>query len=161
MRSLAIALLLAACVLLVAPAQAEVNVNIGIGIPIPAPVFVVPAPPAVVVVPGVAAPVYYAPGLEVDIFFYGGWWWTPNQGSWFRSRAYSGPWGFVQRPPAVFVNMPHNYREMVVKEKHIPYGQLKKHWREWDRRHEGREHGRDRNYDRGGRPGGGHGKHRH
>jgi hypothetical protein len=121
-------LLLAA---LAAPASAGVNINVGIGIPVP-PVFAISAGPAVVVVPG--TPVYYAPGLDVDVFFYGGYWWTPHQGHWFRSPSYNGPWGYMQAPPRAMVHMPPNYRTMVGREKPIPYGQFKKHWREWDRR---------------------------
>ena len=135
---------------LAAPGLAGVNVNVGIGIPVPLPVVVVPAPPAMVIVPG--TPVYYAPGLDVDVFFYGGYWWTPHQGYWFRSNNYNGPWEGMAHPPAAMVHMPRDYRQMVVKEKPIPYGQ-------WKKMH---GHGGPDFYPEGGGPdsrhGGGHGK---
>jgi hypothetical protein len=128
MRGIALACL---SVLLAAPAAAELNINVGIGIPAP-PAFVVSAGPAVVVVPG--TPVYYAPGQSADIFFYQGFWWTPHQGYWFRAQSYNGPWVFVPGPqvPVAFVNLPPNYKQAVVQQKPIPYGQLKKHWKEWE-----------------------------
>jgi len=160
------------CLLLAVPAAAGVNVNIGIGVPIAAPVVVVPAAPSMVVVPG--TPVYYAPGLNVDVFFYGGFWWTPHNGYWFRANTYDGPWAVVHQPPPTIVRMPHNYRQLVVREKPMPYGQWKKmHAREFrEEHHEGRPGGGGRdwddrgggNRDRGGghdKPGKGHGKHKH
>jgi hypothetical protein len=171
---------------LAAPAFAEMNVNIGIGIPIgPAPVVVYQAAPEVVVIPG--SPVYYAPGLNVDVFFYGGYWWAPNGGLWFRANTYNGPWTGIRKPPVYITNMPRDYRQRVVRERRIPYGHLKKHWRDRERNrrweHERHEYARDghgrstpsvdvrdnRDRDRGGRDrggwdgggkhGGGHGRH--
>jgi len=142
----------ALCLLLATPAAAGVNLNIGIGVPVGPPVVVVapppppqvmaPAPPSVVVIPG--TPVYYAPGLNVDIFFYGGFWWTPYQNYWYRSSYYSGPWLPVQRPPRVFFNLPPHYRDYAVRERPIPYGQFRQHWRDWDRDRRGGD------WDRGG-----------
>jgi hypothetical protein len=127
----------ALCLVLAAPAAAELNINVGIGIP--APVIAIPVGPAMVVIPG--TPVYYAPGLDVDIFFYQGYWWTPYQGYWFRSHAYNGPWTAMHRPPSAFMNLPPNYHQMVVREKPIPYGQFKRHWREWQRPRGGQSYG--------------------
>lgn len=146
--------------LLAAPALAGVSINVGLGIPIPVPVVVVPAPPQVVVIPG--TPVYYAPGLNVDVFFYSGYWWTPYQGYWYRSPYYSGPWAYAPAPPRVFLHLPPHYREMSRVQPHIPYGQFHDHWRDWEgeRRNprwdkggwkRDRDHGGDRGYyrDRG------------
>jgi hypothetical protein len=136
--------LAAACLASAGPAAAGMNVNIGIEVPLP--VIVVSAPPAVVVIPG--TPVYYAPGLQADIFFYQGFWWTPNRGAWFRAQSYDGPWAAVpgRRVPPAFGHLPPNYREAVAHERPIPYGQFKKHWQEWDRDRE-RGHGpRDKDW---------------
>ncbi len=114
------------------PAQAEVSVNINIG---PPPVLV-EAPPELVVVP--MTMVYFAPSARGDLFFYRGRWWTRHEGRWFRARAYDGPWVVVgpRYVPVEIVRMPGDYRRVYVREQHVPYGQLKKHWerREYDRR---------------------------
>lgn len=113
-------------------ASAEVNVNINVG----PPAFVVHEPPEMVVVPRTM--VYFAPGVEVELLFYRGWWWTPHGGRWYRSRAYNGPWRVMgpRYVPAEIVRLPRDYRTVYVREGHVPYGQLKKHWerREHDRR---------------------------
>ena len=143
--------LICACVLLppAAPASADLNVNIGLGIPVVLPpVYAFPAP-AMMVVPG--TPVSFAPGLNVDIFFYSGYWWHPYQGHWYRSHGYNGPWAGAQ-PPAVIMNMPGNYRQVVVKEKAIPYGQ-------WKKMHGGGGPSGGPSHFKGG--GGGHGKGKH
>lgn len=127
-------------------ALAEVNVNINIG----PPPIVVAEPPAVVMVPG--SPVFFVPIPDIDIFFYDGYWWSPRGSQWYRSKAYKGPWGVVNKRyvPAHVFRVPNDYRKVYEKEKHIPYGQWKKHGkeghREWkeDRkeRKQGRGHGR-------------------
>jgi hypothetical protein len=105
-----------------APA-AMVNVNIG-----PPPIFVA-EPPEVVLVPG--SQVYFVPGVDFNVFFYNNFWWSPRGDRWYRSRAYNGPWGIVERrfvPGPVF-RVPHDYRRFYARERHIPYG-------EWRGRHE-------------------------
>ncbi len=72
-------------------AIAQPSVHINIPIPLPPPI-IFPAPPEVVVVPG--TDVYVVPDLNEDIFFYGGWWWRPWQGHWYRSRYYDRGWGY-------------------------------------------------------------------
>jgi hypothetical protein len=64
-----------------APAVAQVNVSIGIN---------VPTYPNLVPVPGY--PVYYAPGLPDNYFFYDGLYWVFQDGNWYQSRWYNGPW---------------------------------------------------------------------
>src|SRR5512135_2886429 len=91
-----------------AQSSAGVNVNIGIGIPLPA--IVLPAPPSLVVLPG--RNVYYAPGVDIDLLFYNGYWYRPNDGHWYRCRSYNGPWTYVapSRVPRALTNLPHDYR---------------------------------------------------
>ena len=108
-------------------ASAELNVNINIG----PPPIVVTEPREVIFVPGWG--VYFVPGLSFDVFYYGGYWWSPRGEKWYRSISYSGSWvviepRFVPRP--VF-GVPRNYRAVYMKEKnikHIPFGQWKKQW---------------------------------
>ncbi len=108
-----------------APAMAGVNVNVNIG----PPAVVVAEPPEMVVVPN--SMVYFAPGVSVELLFFDGFWWTPNEGRWFRARAYNGPWTIVgpRYVPRAIGHLPPGYRGTYGRGAHIPYGQLKKHWR--------------------------------
>ena len=72
-------------------ASAEVSVNINLG----PPPIVVAEPPEVVMVPGSA--VFFVPLPDIDVFFYNGYWWSPRGSHWYRSRAYNGPWGVVDK----------------------------------------------------------------
>ena len=126
---------LAAGVLIVAafgipdPARAEVSVNINLG----PPPIVVAEPPEVVVIP--QSQVYYVPDPTIDVFFYGGYWWSPRGDRWYRARAYNGPWGVIERhrvPRAVYY-MPRDYRTRYERERRVPYGQWKKERSHWDR----------------------------
>jgi hypothetical protein len=71
------------------PSFAWVSVNIG---------FSVPTYPALVAVPGV--PVYYAPSVNANYFFYDGMYWNFDGTQWYSSAWYNGPWGAVE-PAAV------------------------------------------------------------
>ncbi len=75
-----------------APSNAA-QVSIGVGLPhvnigINFPVF-----PDLVVVPGY--PVYYAPRLNANLFFYDGEYWVYQDDSWYVSTWYNGPWVVV------------------------------------------------------------------
>jgi len=119
-------------------ASAQVSVNINIG----PPPIVAAAPPEVVGIPGSA--VFFVPMPDIDVFLYNGYWWSPWGSHWYRSRAYNGPWGVVDRhygPDPVY-RVPRDYRTVYGKEKHIPYGQWKK-----ERGHHGRgEHKKGRGH---------------
>ncbi len=143
--------------------QSMARVHIDVNIPLP-PVFTFSAPPELVVIPGTY--VYYCPDVDVDVFFYAGYWYRPYGGYWYRSVGYEGPWAYIASPPSVLVSLPPDYRIATRGFRHIPYGELHRNWRAWQRdrywehhnwgRTEGREHGlapsfrdRERN-DRGG-----------
>jgi hypothetical protein len=142
------------------PADAGANVNVNVGLPIavaPAPVVVAPQPvyvehpPDMVVIPG--SSVYFAPGVSVDLFFHGDYWWNRRGDRWYRANAYNGPWHSVgpRYVPAPVYRVPANYRTVYVHEKPMPYGQWKKaHWKH-DRGH-GKGHHKGKN-------GGKHGHH--
>ncbi len=111
---------------------AGVNVAVGIGLPLPS--LIIAEPPPLVVIPD--RYVYFVPGLDVDIFFYRGYWYRPHGGRWYRSGGYNGPWTYVarRRVPSVVVSLPPDYRHAVtVRGGHIPYGQFRKNWRNWER----------------------------
>jgi hypothetical protein len=85
------------------------NVRIGINVPLY---------PDLVLVPG--SPVYYAPGLNSNYFYYDGMYWAYQGDSWYASSWYNGPWaavspddvplyvlripvGYYRQPPAYFI----------------------------------------------------------
>ncbi|WAC07473.1 MAG: hypothetical protein OS130_14830 [Thermodesulfobacteriota bacterium] len=103
----------------------DVDVHIGIGVSV-LPMVMMPAPPAVVLIPN--TPVYYAPDMGMDMFFYSGYWYRRHHNYWFRAAYYNGPWMYMspRRVPAVVMNAP--YHKIPPGHMKIPYGQLKKHW---------------------------------
>ncbi len=102
-------------------ASAAVSVNINIG----PPPIVVAEPPEVVLVP--RTEVYFVPG-DIDVFFFGGYWWSPRGDRWYRAKAYNGPWGIVpgRSVPASVRGVPKDFRGRFAREPRIPYGQWKK-----------------------------------
>lgn len=105
MRKILLALFLAFG--LAAPSFAAVSVNIGISIP---------AYPRLVPVPGY--PVYYAPAVDANYFFYDGLYWVFDGDNWYDSTWYNGPWtlvdpiavpGFVLRVPVRYYRHPPAY----------------------------------------------------
>lgn len=129
----------------VASAEVQVNVNIG------PPPIVVAEPPEVILVP--RTEVYFVPDPEIDVFFYGGYWWSPRGDRWYRARAYNGPWVIVSRRavPGPVIRVPRDYRVVYAREKPIPYGQWKKHRKGHDKavRREEKERGKEKKHGRG------------
>jgi hypothetical protein len=146
------------------PSGATAGVNIGINIP-PPPPLVIPAPPPMFVIPRTY--IYFPPEVDVDIFFYQGYWYRPYQGYWYRSGTYNGKWVYItpERVPRALINLPPNHRRVPPRYQHIPHGHLKKNWRAWERdkhweKHGGKEwHGEKWEDDRGRGRGKGKGKH--
>lgn len=76
---------------MVTSAIAQLSISIGlphVSIGINLPVY-----PELVQVPGY--PVYYAPGLNSNYFFYDGMYWVYEGDNWYASSWYNGPWGLV------------------------------------------------------------------
>jgi hypothetical protein len=72
----------------IAPAAAQVTFGFSSG-----PVSIginVPTYPQLVPVPGY--PVYYAPGVNSNYFFYDGLYWVFTNDGWYQSNWYNGPW---------------------------------------------------------------------
>jgi hypothetical protein len=111
-----------------AAAQVQVNINVA------PPPYAFPAPPPVAVVPGTY--VYVVPGIAVDILFYHGYWYRPHKGYWYRAPSYNGPWVYLSPPkiPRALIELPPYYRSVPPGHQHIPYGQLKKNWKQWEQR---------------------------
>jgi hypothetical protein len=76
------------------------NVSIGIN---------VPAYPRLARVSGY--PVYYAPQLDANYFFYDGMYWVYQDDYWYASSWYNGPWARVDRVhvPAFILRIPVRY----------------------------------------------------
>jgi len=90
-------------------AVAQVSVGIGIGLPGLSIGINLPAYPEMVPVPGY--PVYYAPRLSSNFFFYDGMYWVYQGDNWYASSWYNGPWGMVgpESVPLFVLRVPVRY----------------------------------------------------
>jgi hypothetical protein len=80
------------------PAMAQVTFSIRLG-----------AFPSMVAIPGY--PVYYAPGLDYNYFFYDGLYWVYQDENWYSSAWYDGPWDTVNpfSVPVFMLQVPVRY----------------------------------------------------
>jgi hypothetical protein len=85
------------------------QVSIGVGFPNMSIGINVPLYPDLVPVPGY--PVYYAPGLNSNYFFYDGMYWVYQNDNWYASSWYNGPWGLVapEDVPVYVLRVPVSY----------------------------------------------------
>jgi hypothetical protein len=93
----------------VGAASAQLNVGIGIGMPGVNIGIQLHDYPQLVRVPDY--PVYYAPQLGSNFFFYDGLFWVYEQDDWYASDWYDGPWGRVdpQAVPYFVLRIPVRY----------------------------------------------------
>ena len=121
------------------PASAVAGVSVHVNIPLPPPI-VFPAPPALVVIP--QTDVYVIPDVNDDIFFYGGWWWRPWQGRWYRSHYVDRGWAHYRGVPSFHRIIPPHWRNDYRANKwmgnpwhhqRIPQNELRRNWRAWER----------------------------
>ncbi|MDH3287277.1 MAG: hypothetical protein OEP48_06080 [Betaproteobacteria bacterium] len=141
MRYRLIAFMMLLCSVTAANAQVSINIrlpsaSIGINVPVY---------PELVPVPGY--PVYYAPHLSSNFFFYDGLYWVYQWDNWYASSWYNGPWGLVapevvpffvlripvgyyRNPPAYF----HRWRRDAPPRWGVRWGhRWERHRRGWDR----------------------------
>lgn len=118
-------------------ATAEVGVSINISLP---PALVFAAPPQLVVIP--ETNVYAVPDLDVDVFFYSGWWWRPWEGHWYRSRTYNSGWNHYQKVPPFYSSVPSGWRNEYRDKRwrgqqwhsqRIPHQDVRRNWRNWEK----------------------------
>jgi len=137
MKRLLLGMLSALVFVLPIPTMAGVNVDIGISLPPP---IVFATPPEVVVLPG--SYVYAVPDSNVDIFFYGGWWWRPWEGRWYRSHNYDSGWGYYRSVPSFYAGIPSGWRNDYRNHRweghrwnyqRIPHQQLHRNWNNWEK----------------------------
>ncbi len=123
--------------LFIGPCLAQAGIDIRISFPLPPPI-IFSAPPEMVVLP--ETEVYVAPDYDQDLFFYGGWWWRPWRGRWYRSLYYDSGWEFYNGVPGwyggVYPHWRENYRNHMWGghrwDYHpVPYGDVRTHWRDW------------------------------
>jgi hypothetical protein len=89
--------------------SATAQVSVGIGLPGVSIGINLPVYPQLVQVPGY--PVYYAPNLNSNFFFYDGMYWVYQGDNWYSSTWYNGPWGMVgpQAVPLFVLRIPVSY----------------------------------------------------
>ena len=75
------------------PAMGQVSGSIGIGAPDVNLALHFGAYPQFIPVPGY--PVYYAPQVDANYFFYDGMYWVYQNDNWYASSWYNGPWALV------------------------------------------------------------------
>lgn len=134
--------LIALWMLLASVNSAGAQVGIGIGTPNVSIGINIPLYPELVPVPGY--PVYYAPRLSANFFFYDGLYWVYQGDHWYASSWYNGPWGlvspvyvpvFVLRIPVRYYRAPPVYFRGWRADAPPRWGQ---HWgRDWEQRRSG------------------------
>ena len=125
------------------------QVSIGIGTPSVSIGINFPVYPQLARVPGY--PVYYAPAVQANFFFYDGMYWVYQADNWYASSWYNGPWSpvapavvplYVLRVPVRYYRAPPPYfggwradAPPRWGEHWGPAWQQQHHgWDEWDRR---------------------------
>jgi hypothetical protein len=131
-----------AAVLLASAAPAVGQVSIGIGLPHVSIGMNVPMYPELVRVPNY--PVYYAPQMQANFFFYDGMYWVYENNDWYASSWYNGPWSmvgpqyvpiYILRVPVRYYRHPPTYFRGWTRDDPPRWGQ---HWgREWDQQRSG------------------------
>jgi hypothetical protein len=96
-------------VLLWSITSASAQLSVGIGLPGVSIGINLPVYPQLVPVPGY--PVYYAPQVSSNYFFYDGMYWVYQRDSWYASSWYNGPWGLVapEAVPLFVLRIPVRY----------------------------------------------------
>jgi hypothetical protein len=122
--------------------SAVAQVSIGIGLPNVSIGINIPLFPELVPVPGY--PVYYAPQVNGNYFFYDGMYWVYQDDYWYASSWYNGPWAivepefvplFILRIPVRYYRQPPIYFRGWRSDAPPRWGQ---HWgRGWEQRHRG------------------------
>lgn len=120
------------------PAMAAVDIHIGIPLPPPPPILF-PKPPEVIVLPD-TDDVYVAPDIDVDLLFWGGWWWRLWEGRWYRSHYYDRAWGYYDNVPRFYFDVDpgwrgyyrdHYWRGHRWDYERIPDRRLQRNWKSW------------------------------
>lgn len=135
-------LLIVSWLLLCPLTSAVAQVSIGIGLPNVSIGINLPIYPQLELVPGY--PVYYAPSVNGNYFFFDGLYWVYEGDSWYASSWFNGPWAlmapeavplFVLRVPVRFYRQPPVYFRGWQQDAPPRWSE---HWGDdWGRRHSG------------------------
>jgi hypothetical protein len=122
--------------------SAVAQISIGIGLPSVSIGVNLGGYPDMAEVPGY--PVYYAPRLGYNLFFYDGLYWVYSRDAWYSSSWYDGPWDavqpeyvplFVLRVPVRYYRAPPTYFGGWSRDDSPRWGE---HWgHDWERQHSG------------------------
>jgi hypothetical protein len=138
MKRLIFGTILLVAVAMVAPLPTLAEVNINIGIPLPPPI-VFTAPPDVVVLPETNG-VYVDPDIDVDLYFWNGFWWRFWEGRWYRSAYYDRDWNYYESVPSFYFDIDPHWRYYYRNHtwyghrwnyERIPYDRFQRNWKGW------------------------------
>jgi hypothetical protein len=92
--------------------------------------------------------VYYYTYDNYDCFFYGGYWWRPWGGFWYRSGIYNGGWVIVSPRfvPYYVVHLPGGWRASLSYGPRVGWGSVRVNWNTWQRGGYWAGHGWNRGY---------------
>ncbi len=115
---------------ILSPRTSDAGIGVSIGIPLPG--LRLAAPPDLAIIAG--TPVYFAPDIQADLYFYHGNWYRPYGGEWYVSAEFGGPWGHVAigNVPPPLVDLPPDYRSEIIGYEPVPYAVVKRNWMRWE-----------------------------
>jgi hypothetical protein len=137
--------LIALSLLLLSATAVHAQVSVQIRLPSASIGLNVPFYPQLVPVPGY--PVYYAPNVHSNYFFYDGFYWVYQNDNWYASAWYNGPWDLVAREivPVFILRIPVGYYRNPPRHFHGWRGDAPPRWGvRWGARWEHDRHGWDR-----------------
>jgi len=97
------------------------------------------SPPYVIVMPD-TNDVYVVPDINIDLYFWNGWWWRPWGGRWYRSPYYDRGWDYYNAVPSFYFDVDpgwrgyyrdHNWYGHRWNYERIPNQQLQQNWKNW------------------------------
>jgi hypothetical protein len=92
-------------------------------------------PSALTLLPVPGAYAYFAPTIDIDVFFYRGNWYHPYRNQWYQGRSYNGPWNHLapQNVPGQLRNLPRDYRRNPGGYNPIPHQEVERNWDRWEK----------------------------
>jgi hypothetical protein len=124
--------------LIAGPMPSMAGVEVGVHVSLP-PLITFAAPPEVIVLPD-TSDVYVAPDVNVDLFFWNGWWWRPWEGRWYRSHYYDRGWVYYSHVPSFYFDIDPGWRGYYSHHdwyghrwnyQRIPTKRLQQNWKSW------------------------------
>jgi hypothetical protein len=88
--------------------------------------------PELVVIPNTY--VYWLDGQD-DVYFYGGYWWRPYRGGWYRASSYSGSWVsvHVNVVPRPVMHLPSGWRGRYREAPRVRWQDARSNHHRWER----------------------------